>query len=184
MKLIANPKYRFFYLLTGIGVVILLAYQVAIKVTVDKMIRYRELKTNISQLDKVLEEIKDLKQQAVFLNARYFNTQDNIENTHEYYLDRLSQIASEKRVSVTEYPSEHVYRNNSLQIETHIISLQGSFIRLLNVLYQLENREKLGRIVSVDFFSETNRRTKLTTLTMQLYIQNYRNLKKYEKKPL
>jgi hypothetical protein len=167
-------------ILAGFFVMLLVSYKVAIKSTITTYSDYKELKEKSRVAEDLPIRIAELQEKLNDLNQTYFDAVKIIDNTHELFLDKLGQFASANRTTITEYPKEHIYETSSVLIETHSAILTGRFINLLKVLYQLEVKERIGRIVSVEFFTETNRRTKVSSLYMRLYIQNYRNLNRNE----
>lgn len=156
--------------LTGI-----LSYNIAIKNTVKTIIDYSELKRKSSEAADLPEQCALLSNQLSRLNRLYFNAVKGIDNTHEVFLDKLGHFADRYNTSVIEYPEKHSFNTSSVQIETHTAVLIGNFTDLLKVLYELEVHERIGRLVAVEYYAETNRKTKIRSLYMRIYIQNYRN---------
>jgi len=177
-----SEKYKF-YLLVGIFVVaLIICYQLAIKSTIAGIRKNRELKKMALEAEDIPHQTALLKKQVLDLNNQYFNSNDQAEGNHEIILEKVSTLAAKSGVSVSEYPARHLFQTMSIQVETHSIVLTGKFPDLLEVLYQLEVHKKVGRLVSVEYYTETDRKTRRRQLFSRIYIQNYRNLKKDENK--
>lgn len=54
--------------------------------------------------------------------------------------------------------------------------MEGTFHKLLRLVYELEQKHRVGRIAGVKFFSEENRKTKELRLQAQIYVQNFKNV--------
>jgi hypothetical protein len=170
-----SEKYKLYLIVAGIILASIIAYRVAIKSTVMVMKDYRELKQKAAEAEDISSRCAALQKQLTILNRSYFDAAKGIDDTHNIFLDKLGRLAATYNATVTEYPAQHSYRASSVQVETHIAVLQGNFSDLLKVLYELEVNERIGRLVSVEYFTETNRKTKIRSLYMRIYIQNYRN---------
>ena len=153
----------------------ILAYNIAVKNTIKTIKDYRELKRKSSEAADLPAQCALLSNQLSRLNQLYFNAVKGIGDTHEIFLDKLGRLADQYNTSVIEYPEKHSFNTSSVQIETHNAVLKGSFTDLLKVLYELEVHERIGRLVAVEYYTETNRKTKIRSLYMRIYIQNYRN---------
>lgn len=175
-----TEKYKLYLLLAGIIVTAIIAYKLAIKSTVVTIREYRELKDKSEEAEDLPAQCAALQKQLANLNRSYFDVIKGIDDTHNVFLDKLGRLAAAHDAAVIEYPAEHSFQASSVRIDTHSAVLKGNFTDLLKVLYELEVNERIGRLVSVEYFTETNRKTKIRSLYMRIYIQNYRNREKDE----
>jgi hypothetical protein len=177
-----SDKYKLYIILAGLVAALLICYKVAFKSTFKAAANYRQLKERVREAADMPEQTALLQRQLTELNTKYFNEKKGFDDSHELILDKLSRLASKNSVLVTEYPEIHIYKSSTVQVETHTAVLKGGFLNLLHVLYEIEVHERIGRIVSVDYFTETDRKTKARSLFVRILIQNYRNLNPHEEK--
>jgi hypothetical protein len=176
-----SEKYKLYLILSGLLLSLIICYNIAFKSTFLLALDYKQLKLRVQEAEDMPAQTAMLQKQLSELNKNYFNEIHGFDDSHELILEKMSRLASRYSVMVTEYPTVHIHKSSTVQVETHTIMLKGGFLDLLHVLYELEVKEKTGRIVSVDYFTETNRKTKVKSLYMRVYIQNYRNLNSHEK---
>ena len=170
-----SEKYKLYLLLGGFILILIIAYNVAIKSTISTIREYRELKQKSTEAADLPAQCAALQNQLKHLNRLYFDAVKGIDDTHEIFLNKLGRLAAQYNAAVIDYPAEHNFEASSVRIETHIAVLKGDFSDLLKVLYELEVNERIGRLVSVEYYTEINRKTKVRSLFMRIYIQNYRN---------
>jgi hypothetical protein len=175
-----SDKYKFYILLAGFGLLLIICYQVAINGTVKIARQYRILKERAAIANDIPKKTAALNRQLNTLNSKYFSESENTQSGHEIILEKISRISSGNSVLVVGYPARHSFQTASVLVETHSALLRGRFTDLLKVIYALEVLEHTGRISSVEFFTETDRKTKSKQLFSRIYIQNYHNLSDYD----
>lgn len=90
-------------------------------------------------------------------------------------LEFISIEENHKLVQLVEYQPIHQFKSQHYQVETRIACFEGSFSRLLGLLYAIENNFKEGKVISVKYQTETNFKTNKRRLLMTLYIQSISN---------
>lgn len=176
-----SAKYRFYLLLAGILIGMLIAYRISVRSTIDTIKSYQELKKRSLEAGDLPSQCASLRKQIAELNHGYFENGSGYDEIHKNFLGKLGKLADIYHATLVEYPGQHNYKSSSVQVETHSAMLKGNFTDLLKILYELEVNERIGKLVSVEYFAETSRKTKIRSLFMHLYIQNYRNDKPDEK---
>ncbi len=78
----------------------------------------------------------------------------------------------ESRCTLREFPATILTEEKDLRVETNMITLEGNFKELLGLVYKLEQRDKPGKLASVDFQMKKDPKTKNRILTATIYIQN------------
>lgn len=167
-----SHKKRFYYLVTGVILIILLGYNLALKKTFN-------LKSECVQIEKNIAELKDAPAQLVALKKKLnsidrsvhlaFNKKQTIQ---DYLLEQIADYCSSNNILIREYPKPHQYNKDDYAIETSHIVLEGSYINLLKLLYHIEQKYRLGKVSSAKFYTVINENTKVLELILELYIQN------------
>ncbi len=78
----------------------------------------------------------------------------------------------ESRCTLREFPATILTEERDLRVETNILTLEGNFKELLGLVYKLEQKDKSGKLASVDFQMKKDPKTKNRMLTATIYIQN------------
>ncbi len=76
-----------------------------------------------------------------------------------------------------EFPSTEQSAENDFKVQTNVFVVEGGFVKLLKLVYLLEQKQKLGKVSSVDFSSKKDYKTGLFALTAKVYIQNVKGQK-------
>jgi hypothetical protein len=177
-----SEKYKFYLLVAGFMISLILCYQVALKGTLQSIKNCRNMKEKARLATQMPQKVANLRNELTGINRQYFDDIRSQNDAHEVILEKLSQLSSKYSTTVTGYPERHVYQTTFVQAETHTAVLRGGFINLLHVLHEIEVNERVGRIASVEYYTETDYKTKITNLYSRIYIQNFRNLKKDDTK--
>ena len=164
-------KQKFRYLLFGTGILMLFIYILALKPTIELKKKYRTIKQNIETSSDAPQKIVMLENQL--LNFRFlFNNQEEGTGNHEKIHEFISLYCQKRGITFSGYPPLHTYNEQNYVIETNIIELEGDYIPLLKLLYEVEKNMNYGKVVSVQFISNTNLRTKTKKLGLKIYIQH------------
>jgi len=172
-----SEKYKFYLLVAGFIVAMVICYQVDFKSTFQSANNCRLMKEKARLATEMPQKAANIRNELTKLNRQYFDNIRSQNDAHEVILEKLSELSSKYSTSVTGYPERHIYQTTFVQAETHTAIIKGGFINLLHVLYDLEVNERVGRIASVEYYTETDYKTKITNLYSRIYIQNFRNLK-------
>jgi hypothetical protein len=93
-------------------------------------------------------------------------------NIQQALLGVASKYCNENNVVLKDFPKPIISSEKDLTIETNQFVVEGDFTKLLRLLYNLEQRNKLGRIASANFFLRKDYSSKTNNLMASIYIQN------------
>ncbi|MCB2411158.1 hypothetical protein [Hymenobacter lucidus] len=173
MKPIASLTYkrRNQLLLLGAVVFFVLAYQVSIRPTLRLWQENESQRTMLQQLRNAPQAIRRLqaqKQQNQWLMRSF---QVDTTQSEGLALNRLTATCRRYGVTVASLsPSQHTVRNG-YSIETRIAKLRGSFHGLVQTVYSLEYVQPIGRLSSVRYALEEDRKQHRSFLYAYLYVQ-------------
>jgi hypothetical protein len=126
----------------------------------------------ISKAENAPQGIAGLRKSLEGLNNKLNNYLVDTSKEHEHTLEVVSEFCHKKKLIVRELPKRRVSLENDFTIVTSELKIEGSFINLLQLLYELEYSQKLGRLSSVSWKSYVDTKTKRTILVMTIYLQN------------
>lgn len=164
-------KQKNWLLLAGIVFFSFIVYFMAIVKTIDMASQCAELEEQIKTAGNAPGEIARLEAKLQELDAKAGVSSDNVE-FQQALLERVTTYCSNNRVSLKEFPANHVYTSNEVEVETNQLKVEGGFSNLLNLVFSLEQTERIGRVISVCYETQTDVRTKRVSLTAKIYVQN------------
>jgi len=162
---------KIYLLLTGFVVFLFIAYSLSIKSTF-------ELASQCSVYEEQLEFVKDapLKiaalQKEIDIKEQILGRSNAGDEFQENLLKQITGFCQKNQLILREYPQVHNYIQQEYNIETNEIVIEGQFIKLLKLLYALEQEYKLGKVVSAKFMSKKDFKTNQMKLTLTIYVQN------------
>lgn len=160
-------------LLIGVAVLLIfIIYTFAIKKTLlakndctntEKQMLIAE---NAPMLASQLE--KELKQ----MDARIGTDSLKDKNSGQALLELVANYCQTNQAVLREFPATTVTEQEKLIVETNLFIVQGSFSTLINLIYQLEQKSKLGKVASVHYQLKKDLKSKDMMLTATTYLQN------------
>jgi hypothetical protein len=90
--------------------------------------------------------------------------------THEQLLDMVSGYCGQHDLLLRDFPATLMYHRDEWNVEVHRITVQGSYAGIVQLLEFLRKSEK-GKVMSADFFSKTDNKTKIKSLLATIYVQ-------------
>jgi hypothetical protein len=166
------------YLLLGAGLfVFFLSYRIAIIETVKISKNLKDIREKLSQIETAPESIAILEKKIASINKMIGENLNDVPEFQKTLLDRISSFCNENSLVLREFPQVHSWTKQDYQFITCYASMEGSFIPLLKLLFDLETHFVSGRMVSVDFYSNEDHRLKKRRLIMSIYIQTIKQTK-------
>lgn len=93
-------------------------------------------------------------------------------NVQQVLLGSITSYCQNNNVVLREFPKTIETEEKDLLIETNVFVIEGSFSKLLTFIYQLEQKDKIGRIASLLFQTKKDFKTKSLSLTAMIYVQS------------
>jgi len=139
------------------------------------LIIYKKNK-NISEQ---LSNVQDAPQRIVLLEKRNVEMDKvigksiNLESDlHKQLLEKVSGYCEHNHITLREFKELHLVKQQDYTIETSSFIVEGIYVKILRLVKLLETEYKIGKIVSVKFYSEKNPKTNKISLKAHIYVQN------------
>lgn len=164
-------KKKLIILLAGFVIFLFVAYSLSIKNTFELADQCEAYET---QLDFVKDAPVKIAQLQKELDSKEQLLGRNLSETEfqEQLLQKISSHCSKNDLVIRELPQVHTYRQHEYEIETYTTVIEGSYVRLLKLLYAMEQEYRIGKVVSAKFISKKDFKTNRLRLTLSMYIQN------------
>ena len=89
--------------------------------------------------------------------------------------EKVSQFCESNQLDILTFDEPKIVQSDEYEVTTNYIEVEGSFKAITELVYELEQQLKLGRMASVHYELDYNRKTKQNFLVGKLYIQNIEN---------
>ncbi len=99
-------------------------------------------------------------------------------NVQQQLLGIVTDYCQKRDVVLREFPKTIQKTQEDYLVETNIFTVEGDFIKLLELVYLLEQKSRIGKIASVNFLSKKDFKTKSLALTATIYLQNVKKVSK------
>jgi len=173
-----NYKQKYQLLLGGIGLFLIIAYYLAFGKTWAAYQISNQLQEQLSSAGQAWQQIEGYERQLKQLESE----QNNQFFTQNYLFQKVTTFCQENKLAIQEMPESIVYEQQDVEILHNPIKVEGTFVSMVQLLYHLEQKEQLGRIVFVEFNLEKNYQSRQPELTANIHLQNIQNKAKKESK--
>lgn len=124
-----------------------------------------ETPAKIVQLEKQLSEVDHV-----------LTSESRAGNVRQVLLGVVTGYCSSENVILREFPGAVYQEKKDFAIETNVFTIEGSFAKLLRLVYLLEHEQKIGKASSVKFFIKKDIRTGATALVATVYLKNIKRI--------
>ncbi|MFL5763633.1 MAG: hypothetical protein ACJ77K_06795 [Bacteroidia bacterium] len=159
-------------LLIGAGLILLIVYRFGISNTLDLRRMYDDQSKKAEEISQMPAEEQRLKKEVAVMEAGVRNYVQDSSEHQQQLLDLLAAYCQSHETVLREFPKTIVAENGELQVETNRFVVQGSFQALLQLVYSLEQKHRIGRVGSVCYQLVKEIKTKKMVLTATVYLQN------------
>lgn len=178
-EMLTNMPYRKKLILLGAGAFLfaLFAYVLSVKKTVNVISEYHSTKEVLESNINSAEQVDALQTKLSELE-RYFGVNKNAsDNFHETLLETVSVFCNENKLVLKNFPEAMIYNSGEFSIETDPVIVKGGYVNLVKLIYELEQKNKLGNVASVAFETVVDSKTKTKSLILKIYVQNISKIK-------
>ena len=157
-----------------------LVYVLAIKKTMASYDEYIKAENQIELAINAPKMAAQLEKQLLQMDSKIGKQNKNGQNTEQALLELITNYCQNNHSILREFPETTMAQRGNLFIETNLFVIEGNFSSLINLVYLLEQKNKLGKIASVRYLLKKDFKTKEMALTAAIYLQNVKQ-QQYEK---
>ena len=156
------------------AVFLFMTYFLGIKKTFSKYRECKELENKVQLAVNAPAELTEVekKYNAMEKSMESFAAEINVQQS---LLGVVSKYCNENGLVVKDFIQPVMSSEKDVTIETNSFVVEGPFARMLRLVYNLEQINRLGRIASVNFSLKRDYAAKSNNLTATIYIQNIKN---------
>lgn len=149
-----------------------LVYALAIKKTIASYDEYNKAENQIELAINAPKMAAQLENQLLQMDSKIGKQNKNGQNTEQALLELITNYCQNNHSILREFPETTMAQRGNLFIETNLFVIEGNFSSLINLVYLLEQKNKLGKIASVRYQLKKDFKTKEMALTAAIYLQN------------
>lgn len=146
-------------LILGFGLVVLLAYQFAIKNTIDARKELNTLETGMHGFDNIPEQLAVLRAKNNYLDSILEVNKIKTTALENNLLQKLNLYADSTQLKIVSFNKPHLTQQDESQINTYDFTIEGSYNALIGLIYQLEKKVLFGEVIHLQFSKKKNYRS-------------------------
>lgn len=135
------------------------AYQFSFSKTFTLKKQFHTLKNEQQLFSNISQKLIRLKQQNVYydsiLKSKRISTESSFQNN---LLETITSFADTTNIKIVNFNNPHIFRTGNAVFNTFSFKLKGNFLKITQLIYELEQQSKLGKIISVHFEKRKNYR--------------------------
>lgn len=134
------------------------------------------LRSTCNKLEKRIDSAANIPAETEMLERKLQRLEKNFssdslhENLHEDLLAIVSAYCDQRQLVLRDFPEKLTTESREWHIETHQFTVAGNYTELLRLVNLLESRQT-GKVVSADYQSKRDPKTKTLSLTVTVYVQ-------------
>jgi len=164
------------FLIIAAIVFLLAAYSLSIKKTIMLYQECKELTNKSDLATNAPVKIQELEKKLAETDTLLGKSQIRDGNTQQLLLGVVTNYCQTNDIVLREFPRAINNLDKDFSIETSVFVVEGDFIKLLRLIYQLEQKDKIGRIASAHFQAKKDYRTQTVSLLSTIYLQNIKKV--------
>ena len=179
--MLSQLTYKQKFLLTILFSIIFLfiAYRTAIRKTIDRRNLCDELKSNLELVQNAPQQIAGMQLQLEKLNSIIGRNDTLSKDNWQQILEITANYCKKHKIDLIEISDPLIIERGDYIIETNKLELEGPFIKINRFIYLLEQQYNIGHVISTEFKSRQDIRTKRVSLRTIIFLQNIKK-KNYE----
>lgn len=173
MKKRISYKNRLLYSLILGGVFAFVMYQLVLSDTFVLAARVGDMQDEVANNIDAPVEIQELKIKLAKIEQLIGDsTHTSGEDIHQLLLESVTNYCQQNGIILNDFPKPFEKAENGYITHTAKVTVEGDFITLLKLVYFLEKKYEVGKVVAVDFEANKNLRTRKRELQSIIYLQN------------
>jgi hypothetical protein len=142
--------------------------------------QFSENKVKMEQAANAPEMAAQLEKELIHMDAKIGNHHTKNPNVDEALLSLITDYCQSHHAVLREFPETTYAEDGELEVETNQFMIGGNFATLINLVYLLEQKYNLGKVIAVNYQLKKDFKTKELQLTARVFLQNIKK-KSHEK---
>lgn len=157
------------------GVLLLLILGVSVRKTVTLVQDNHRLEAQMHRANQAPAQITQLQARAAQL-GQVMAVGGEPNALRRELFEQIGTYCQEHQVQLRSFQEARTFTEGALRVETHALHLEGNFAAQVRVCQALEEHLRRGRVVSLSFRTERDRRSKRVYLSGELLVQGIKEI--------
>jgi hypothetical protein len=149
-----------------------LAYSRAISATLLMKSECTKLEIESAQAESASEKIKIVQQEISNINQLLGNGRKDVSDINRELVEFITGESQKRNITLRDFPQVHSFNGQNMNLYTQQCRLQGSFEKIVELLYLLEAEFTGVNVTSVKFYTKSDLKTKKNYLYADCFIQS------------
>ncbi len=159
-------------LVSSFIVLCFVAYQLAIKKTLELRSDYKNIRLNKSQEKAIQSKIRQLSAQKRYLDSLVSAKKITSTNLQNELLVTLNRLCDKHRSKIFKFYEPHIDSVGGIENTYHRFSIKGNYKQVINTIHDLEYDRNLGRLVSLKMEKQKDYKRNSVYLITDIIIKN------------
>ena len=151
---------------------VFISYNFAIKKTLVAKNDYSVAEEQIALASNAPMLAAQLEKELIQMNDKIGADSLKGKNPGQKLLELVTDYCQTNQAVLREFPEATVTEQEKLTVETNLFIVEGNFSTLINLVYLLEQKSKLGKVASVHYQLKKDLKSKQMVLVATTYLQN------------
>ena len=148
-----------------------LVYSLALSKTIEEANKCSQKIAELAKVENADQRIAGLQADREAID-RVLGEENRVLDFQQALLEKVSDYCQDNKLVLREFPQPITETENNYLVETSMVVVEGRFDKLLTLVYELEQQDRLGKVAAVEFRTEKARRNQKAKLTAAIYVQN------------
>ena len=154
------------------GLILLMLTYGNVKDTYAKVSEYYLLKGSLSDNDYAYRSVEQLQIELDSYNKQLGYTTNIEASNQSRLLNYISEYCKAHKAHISLLPQNHNENKNGYEVETNIVQFEGDYKEILQLIYDIEQQQKISKVVSANFEVKEDWAAKVKKLYATVYFQN------------
>ncbi len=159
----------------GAVFLLLLMYQFSIKNTLSAVSKFKELSHKANLLENAPAKALEYEMLVKQLQQSVGTQSKEGLNAKQALLVLLGDYCNKNKTVIRDFPPSEIATHGNVVVETNKFVVEGSFKSLIKLVYLLEQKNVIGKVMSVRYQFKKDKRTRRKALTATIYVKNIKN---------
>ena len=169
-------KQKNYGLLVLFLLMLMVSYKRSFVLTLNAMDELTSQESQKQSAESAQQSIEMLQLSIAQLNQSIGRSDLEPDKVNQEILSTISRFAMSHEVNLQKLEATHIFQTVDFTIFSNLISVEGSFNGILQLIYYMENEFDYARLTNVDLYTQTDLSTKKTKLYAKLLFQHYRQI--------
>jgi uncharacterized protein involved in propanediol utilization len=159
----------------GAVLLLLIAYWFSFRKTSQAHHQNKNLTQQTKQIQSANFTIQQLQQQLAKTKINHPEGSGPFNQT--VLFEKVSHFCESNQLNILTFDEPKIVQTDDYEVTTNYMEIEGQFNSITALVYELEQKLRLGRMASVHYELDFDRKTKQFFLIGKIYLQNIQNKK-------